>query len=79
MSDDNRNCILRSGHGTSRGSSRGRARGRSWRGVVKVAVETRLDNFGTFQAPYIPQEDGRVTVGLLPWAVVNRVKRICES
>ena len=30
-------------------------------------------------ASYIPQEDGRVTVGLLPSAVVNRVKSLYES
>ena len=66
-------------HGTSRSSSRGRGRGRSWRGVVEAAAAVRLDDVGPIQAPYIPQEVGRVTIWLLPWVVVNRVKSLWES
>ena len=37
------------------------------------------DDLGPFQAHYIPQEVGRVTIWLLPWVVVNRVKSLWES
>ena len=74
-----RNKLLKSGHGTSRSSSRGGGEGKSWRGVVEVAVEVRLNNLVTFQAPYIPQEVGRVTLRLLPRVVVKRVKSLWES
>ena len=59
------------GHGTARSSSRGRGGGRSWRGVAEVAAAVRLDDLGSIQAPYIPQEIGRLTIWLLPWVVVN--------
>ena len=75
-----------SGHGTSRGSSRGGGEGKSWRGVVEVAAAWNEPGMGPrgvvdvpFQAPYVPQEVGRATLGLLPWVVVNRVKSLWES
>ena len=37
------------------------------------------DDFGPFQAPYVPQEVGRVTLSLLPRIVVKRVKSLWES
>ena len=74
-----RNKLFRSGHGTSRSSSRAGGEGKSWRGVVEAAAEVRLMTFGQFQVPYIPQEVGRVTIKLLPWDVVNRVKSLWES
>ena len=74
-----RNKLCRSGNGTSRSSSRGGSEGKSWRGVVEAAAEVRLNELGPFQAPYIPQEVGRVTIWLLPRVVVNRVKSLWES
>ena len=34
--------------------------------------------FGQFQAPYVPQEVGRVTILLLPRVVVKRVTSLWE-
>ena len=49
------------------GRGRGGGEGKSWRGVVEAAAEAKLNNLGQFQAPYIPQEVGRVTIWLTIW------------
>ena len=74
-------AALKSGNGTSRSSSRGRGEDRSWRGVVKAAVVVRLNNLAHSRLLVLlkSQEVGRVTIWLFPWAVVNRVKSLCES
>ena len=54
-----------------------------WRQVLERCCpgssRGETDDFGPFQAPYIPQEVGRVTIWLLSWVVVNRVKSLWES
>ena len=54
-----------------------------WRQVLERCCRGRsrgeTDDSGPFHAPYIPQEVGRVTIWLLPWVVVNRVKCLWES
>ena len=69
----------KSGHVTSRSSSRGRGGRRCWRDVVEAAAEVRLDNSRPFQPPYALQEVGNVTIWLLFWVVVNRVRSVWES
>ena len=39
--------------------------------VMSMWQQRETNDFGPIQAPYVPQEVGRVTIRLLPWVVVN--------
>ena len=44
---------------------------KSGRGISRSSSRGETDDFGPIQAPYVPQEVGRITTWLLPWVVVN--------
>ena len=73
-----RNKLFRSGNGTSRSSSRGGGEGKSWRGVVEAAAEVRLMILAHSRLLIYPRRL-EVTIWLLSWVVINRVKSLWES